>query len=181
MSEIYIPLKENELPGLRESIQNFDINDVDVEPMKAVHPMSGMKHLPESIQLMRESSTGKKHSEETRKKMSGPRKRGWKMSPDAWTEERRQKQRERMLGKPMSEENKEKLRKPKKNGGGKKPPRTEEHKRKLSEAIKRRWETHPYTHTPETKQKISESSKRMWTERREEILNKRNLKQEKKL
>ena len=71
MSEIYIPLKENELPGLREFIQNFDINAVDIEPLPHQPSwMKGKKHDPESIQLMRESQRGKKPSEATKKKMS---------------------------------------------------------------------------------------------------------------
>ena len=130
MSEIYIPLKENELPGLREFIQNFDINDCDIEPLPHQPAWNkGKKHDPESIQLMRESQRGKKHSEATKKKMSESRmgrpptigntgmkhtpeakkkmselKKGYKHKPESI-----QKMRESQTGVKLSEEIKKKM------------------------------------------------------------------------
>jgi hypothetical protein len=78
MSEIYIPLKENELPGLREFIQNFDINDCDIEPLEIMsgesNPFYGKKHTPETRKEMVEAwKTRPPFTEETRKKMSEAR------------------------------------------------------------------------------------------------------------
>ena len=51
-------------------IESDAIGD-DVEPLPTQPAWNkGKKHLPESIQLMRESATGKKASEATKKKMS---------------------------------------------------------------------------------------------------------------
>ena len=54
-------------------IESDAIGD-DVEPLPTQPAWNkGKKHLPESIQLMRESATGKIHSEATKKKMSESR------------------------------------------------------------------------------------------------------------
>ena len=147
MSEIYIPLKENELPGLRESIQNFDINDVDIEPMKTLsgksHPMYGKenkwgRHTEETKQKQREASTGVILSAETRKKLSEFN-TGKTLSPEHRKKiseshfgirpsaETRKKMREAKIGNKASEETKKKMRESHKN----RPPISEETRKKL--------------------------------------------------
>lgn len=71
---------------------------------------------------------GKQHSEETRRKISESHK-GKTMS-----EEQKRKQAEALRGQKLSEETKRKISESCK--GKKKPPRSEEHRRKLSEAMK---------------------------------------------
>jgi hypothetical protein len=146
-TNIYTPTHTPEeleefLPGLRESMQNFDINDCDIEPMKALsgksHPMYGVKHLPESIQLMREASTGVIPSAETRKKLSEFN-TGKTLSPEHRKKiseshfgirpsaESRKKMSEAKMGKKLSEEHKQKMRESHKN----RPPISEETRKKL--------------------------------------------------
>jgi len=146
-TNIYTPTHTPEeleefLPGLRESMQNFDINDCDIEQIEDSfgenNNMYGLKHLPESIQLMREASTGVSPSAETRRKLSKIHK-GRPLSPEHRKKmseshfgirpsaESRKKMSEAKMGRKLSEETKKKMRESHKN----RPPISEETRKKL--------------------------------------------------
>ena len=117
----------NLVPTLIES----DAIGDDIEPLPTQPAWNkGKKHLPESIQLMRESATGKKASEATKKKMSESRagnppwnkgKTGQKHTPETkklLSEQKKgykhkpesiQKMRESQTGVRVSEETKRKI------------------------------------------------------------------------
>ena len=143
---------EEFLPGLRESMQNFDINDCDIEQIEDSfgenNNMYGLKHLPESIQLMREASTGVFPSAETRKKKSeavmGKKNPLYGKNHSA---ESIKKMREAKIGNKASEETKKKMRESAKT----RPPISEETRKKLSV-----WQK-GVPKTEEHKKKISES------------------------
>ena len=156
-TNIYTPTHTPEeleefLPGLRESMQNFDINDCDIEQIEDSfgenNNMYALKHLPESIQLMREASTGVFPSAETRKKKSeavmGKKNPLYGKNHSA---ESIKKMREAKIGNKASEETKKKMRESAKT----RPPISEETRKKLSVWHK------GVPKTEEHKKKISES------------------------
>lgn len=110
------------------------------------HPEVRQRHLeamrhPEVRQKLSEASTGKRHTDETRRKMSESRKGA--QNP--------------MYGKPRSDDTKRKISEAKKG-----KTLTSEHRRKLSEA--RKGEKHPMygkKHSEEAKRKMSEAHKRL--------------------
>ena len=167
-TNIYTPTHTPEeleefLPGLRESMQNFDINDCDIEQIEDSfgenNNMYGLKHLPESIQLMREASTGVIPTTETRRKLSEFN-TGKTLSP-----EHRKKISESHFGIRPSAESRKKMSEAKKG-----KTLSPEHRKKISEVRKGKPATSSgmkgKNHTPEAKKNISKAKKIYWTEER---------------
>lgn len=133
----------------------------------------GKKHTEESKKKIglksigRKNWLGKTHSEETKRKISETKK-GTKL-----TEEHIRKVVEKLRGRSVSEETRKKIAKSNSNTNkGRKL--TEEHKRKISEGlqkggiekIKQSKAKNPYRATPETREKLSKAIKASWKRRK---------------